>query len=58
MAVAVILVRVDGAGQYARSVAAAAIRRMMPSRYSTSKERGSRGERCWTATRKVRPYKG
>jgi hypothetical protein len=57
-ATAVILVRVDEEGQYAWSVAAAAIRRMMPSRCSTSNERGSRGERCRAATRKVRPKSG
>src|SRR5512135_740609 len=54
-ATAVILVRVDGEGPYARSVAAAATRRMMPSRCSTSKECGSRGERCRATTQSVRP---
>src|SRR5512135_193218 len=57
-ATAVILVRVDGEGQYAWSVAAAAMRRMIPSRCSTSNERGSRGVRCWTATRNVWPKSG
>jgi hypothetical protein len=57
-ATAVILVRVDGEGQYAQLVAAAAIRRTMPSRCSTSKESGSRGERCRAATRNVRPKSG
>src|SRR3954470_13436527 len=52
-ATVVILVRVDGEGQYARSVAAAAMRMTMPSRCSTSKERGSRGERCRVTTRNV-----
>src|SRR5512146_2187096 len=37
-AAAVILVCVDGQGQYARSVAAAGMRRTMPSRCSTSNE--------------------
>ena len=57
-ATAVILVRVEGEGQYPRSVAATGMRMRMPSRCSTSSDTGSRGPRCRAATRNVRPKSG